>query len=119
MNQLAQIQIAPREGFKGFGPLGENVGSGIGILAGVISTAVGAMTIIAFIWFVFVFFTGAIAIIGAGGDKQALESARKKITTGIIGLVVTISAIFAINLIGRIFGIELLNITGLFEQIQL
>lgn len=118
MNQLAQIQIAPQGGFVGFGKLGTNVGTGIEILAKIISTAVGVMTIIAFIWFVFTFFTGAIAIISAAGDKQALETARKKIQNAILGLVVTIAAIFIVNLIGRILGLDILSITTLFTLIQ-
>lgn len=120
-NQIAQapIQIAPNQGFVGFGPLGTNVGTGIDIFARFVSTVVGLMTLVAFIWFVFVFFIGAIGIINAGGDKQALETARKKITTGVMGLVATIAAIFIVNLIGRIFGLDILNIVNLFTQIQL
>jgi hypothetical protein len=120
MNRLAQegIKIAPEGGFKGFGPLGENVGTGIELLAKLISTTIGIMTIIAFIWFAFVFFSGAIAIIGSGGDKQAYEGARKKITTGLIGLVVTIAAIFVVNLLGVLLGIDILSITELFTRIQ-
>jgi hypothetical protein len=112
------IQIAPSGGFKGFGPLGENQGaSSINTLTSIISTAVGVMTIVAIIWFIFTFITGAIGIIGSGGDKQALESARKKITTGLIGLVVVIAALFILDLIGTLFGIKFLDINTLFGQI--
>lgn len=103
---------------KGFGPLGNPQGSGITNLSTIISSAVGLMTIIAFIWFTFTLITGAIGIISSGGDKQALENARKKITTGIIGLVVVIAAIFVISLLGTLIGIpNILNISQLFGQI--
>lgn len=119
MKYLTDISIAPENGFRGLGdgPLANVQGNGISTLSSVISMAIGVMTVVAIIWFVFVFITGAIGMIGAGGDKQAMETARKKITTGIIGLVVVIAAIFIFDLIGTIFGIDLLNISKLFGSI--
>ena len=88
----------------GFGPLGNPQGSGIGTFSTFLSSAIGLMTIIAIIWFIFVFFIGAIGIITSGSDKQGLETSRKKITMGITGLVVTVAAVFIIDLIGVILG---------------
>lgn len=105
--------------YHGVGPLGNNVGNGIDVFSTFISSAVGLMTIIAIIWFVFSFITGAIGILSSGGDKNALESSRKKIITGIVGLVVTILAIFIIRLIGFLLGIDILNIGSLFGMIQI
>lgn len=119
MKLLAQGQLKFGE-LEGFGPLGNPEGSGIDTFSNFISSAVGLMTIIAIIWFIFVFFIGAIGIITAGSDKAALEGARKKIMTGIIGLVVTIAAIFIIDLISTILGfgsVGLLNLEGLFGKI--
>ena len=113
-NLLAALQIAPNGGFTGFGPLGKPTGTGINAFATFLSTAIGLLTLIAIIWFVFVIVTGAIGIISSGGDKQAIESARKRITTGIIGLVIVIAAIFIIDLIGYLLGIPFLNILQLF-----
>jgi hypothetical protein len=77
------------------------------------------MTIVAIIWAVFSLITGAIGIISSGGDKQALENARKKITTGIIGLIIVIIALLIIELIGYFLGVgDLLNITNLFSLIK-
>lgn len=123
MNLLTDIEIAPPEGFKGIGEgaLANPEGSGIGTFSKFISSTIGLMTIIAIIWFIFTFFIGAIGIITAGGDKQALESARKKITTGIIGFVVVIAAVFVLDLIGTLLGFGaggILNLGKLFEQIQ-
>ncbi len=120
MKQLA-IDLAPPGGFTG-AKNGQGLltpGGGIDTFTKFISSTIGLMTIIAIIWFIFVFFTGAIAIVSSGGDKQALEAARKKITTGIIGLVVVVASIFIIKLIGYLIGIpDILNITKLFGQIQ-
>lgn len=113
--QNSEIPVAPDGGFSGFGRFKSPKDSGVSDLASIISTAIGVMTIVAIIWFLFIFFSGAIAIIGSGGDKQALESAKKKITTGVIGLVVVLLAIIIINLVGKFLGItNILDIGTLF-----
>ena len=100
----------PVGGFTLPGTLGERGAAGdTSALETVISTAIGAMTAIAFIWFIVQFFIAAIAIIGSGGDKNALASARGKLSTSVIGLVVVIAAIFLIELIGTILDIEILQ----------
>ncbi|EKE12942.1 MAG: hypothetical protein ACD_13C00113G0003 [uncultured bacterium] len=119
-NLLADnIRIAPEGGFKGFGTLGTVQDQGFMNLATFISMVIGVMTVVAIIWFLFTLITGAISIIGSGGDKQALESARKKITTGVVGLVVVIASIFILDLIGTIFGIDFLDIFSLLGKIQI
>ncbi|MBU2577566.1 hypothetical protein KKA69_01920 [Patescibacteria group bacterium] len=99
--------------FKGIGPLGEETEKWKDIslpalkFTQVISLAIGVMTIIAFIWFVFTLFTGALAWITSGGDKVKVQNAQKQISNGIIGVVVVISAIFLFRLAGAILGINL------------
>lgn len=120
MKHLAgSIQIAPNGGFTGFGPLGTNQGDySILTFANFLSTIIGVMTFIAVIWFVFTFIIGAIGIISSGGDKGALEAAKKKITNALIGLVVVILATVIINLIGYLLGIpEILQIQTLFYRL--
>lgn len=113
----SSIPLAPPGGFTGFGPLG-NVSSSAGAMqtfTKFISSVIGIMTIIAIIWFVFIFITGAIAWMSAGGDKNALEAAKKRMTNGTIGLVVTVVAIFIIDLIGKLIGIpDILNLGLMF-----
>lgn len=119
-NFLADISIAPEGGsFRGLGTgiLSNVNGSGVSTFSKIISMAIGVMTVVAIIWFLFVLMTGALGIIGSGGDKQALESAKKKITTGIVGLVIVIVATFILDLTGSIFGIDFLDINSLFGQI--
>lgn len=119
---IAQAQNGiPLGQLKGFGPLGLEGGlaSNAGItFTNFINSAIGLMTIIAIIWFIFVFFIGAIGIISAGGDKGKVESSRKNITNGIIGLAVVVAAIFAIKLIGFLLGIpDILNFNYLFGKV--
>lgn len=112
------IPLAPSGGLKGIGPLGNPQGSGIETFSKFISSVVGLMTIIGIIWFIFVLIAGAIGIIAAGGDKAKMESARGRITSGLIGLIVIIAAIFIIDLVGNLIGIQnILNITELFKTI--
>jgi hypothetical protein len=117
MKQLAQIQVAPQGGFSGFGPLGNPTGDGVSTFSKFLSSAIGLMTIVGIIWFIFVFVTGAIGIVNAGSDKGALETNRKKITIGIVGLVFVIISLFVVKLIGFLLGIDILNIQALFDQL--
>lgn len=122
---LAQVNIAPAGGYKGIGPgtlanPANFAADPVTLLARVISSAIGLISIIGIIWYVFIFITGAIGVMSAGGDKQALETAKKKITTGLIGLVVVIIGFFVLDFIGFLLGFGsggLLNITALFEMI--
>ena len=90
---------------KGFGPLGE-ANDAPGLFNKFLTNTIGLITIIAFIWFMFLVIIGAVGIMTAGGDKNAVANNAKKITNGLIGLVVLISALFLIQLIGNILGIK-------------
>jgi hypothetical protein len=75
-----------------------------------ISTVVGVMTVIAGIWFIFIFLIGAVGIITSGGDKGAYETARKRITSGLVGLIIIVFSIAIISLIGKVLGFDILGI---------
>ena len=117
---LTDIELAP-DGLKGFGPLGlegESTFNAGTIFNKVLSTAIGVISVIGIIWFTFILITGGIAIMTAGGDKQAVENARKRITNGLVGLTVVVIGIFLIRLIGMLLGIEdILNPAYLFDII--
>jgi len=108
--------------FVGLGPLGTPATTpqdpGASSLTNFISMTVGVMTIVAFIWFIFTLFIGAIGWLASGGDKARLQEAQKKITTAIIGLVIVISAIFLIKIIEVIFNINILDITTLIKNLE-
>lgn len=106
------------EGYTGFGKLGEGGDNAIITFSNLISSMIGLMTIIAIIWFVFVFIIGALGIITSGGDKAALETSRKKITSGIVGLIVTVLAVIVIRFIGDLIGLEnILDVPKMFETL--
>lgn len=117
MKELAQIQIAPQGGFTGFGPLGNPGTQGINVFTSVVSTIIGILTLVGFLWFILLFITGALGIMSAGGDKQKLETSRTKIINGIVGLVVVILAVSIISLIGFLFNIPFLDLPALFSRV--
>ncbi|RJR28639.1 hypothetical protein C4564_04745 [Candidatus Microgenomates bacterium] len=93
----------------GQGILGDPGANAPTLFENFLSGALGILTIIAGIWFVFLVFTGAIGIISSGGEKGAYENARNRISTGVIGIVVVIAAIFVVDLVGTLLGVNLLN----------
>lgn len=117
MMELAQNPVNIGGPLRGLGPLGlQGPNTATQVFNNVLSTTIGVMTIVAFIWFVIQFFLGAIGIIFSGGDKAKLQEARSKITTGIIGIVVVIAAIFLLRLASDILGIpDLLDPGGFVE----
>jgi len=118
-NKLAALDLGR---FVGLGPLGSPSATqqdpGASALANFISTVIGVMTIIAFIWFIFQLFIGAVDWLSSGGDKARLQEAQKKITTSIIGLTIVISAIFLIKIIEVIFNINILDIATLIKNLE-
>lgn len=111
-----------KSNLQGFGPLGLETTTATDApitFAKVLSSTVGLISIIGIIWMVITIITGAVAIISSGGDKNALESAKKKITNGVIGLVVLVTSLFIITLFGRILGIPaILNIANLIKLLN-
>jgi hypothetical protein len=123
INLIAQNSENIGNSLKGIGPFGlENADANTSPVTfqTILSNIIGVITIIGFIWFIFLVITGAIGIMSAGGDKNALEGARKKLTSGLIGLIVLIAAIFIIDLIGTLLGVPgILGIAGLITSNKL
>lgn len=104
MNHLAQIRIdITPPGGRTIGAAGAASGTTLTVFLG---GTIGALTIIAAIWFLFKIVLGGIAIINSDGDAKAVETARGSITYGAIGIGVIISATFVVGLVGFIFGVE-------------
>ena len=108
-------------------PVGNITGGGVALnstdpvttLADVISTVIGLLTVIGALYFMFMIITGAIGIISSGGDKGKYEDARNKITTGAIGFVVVVAAMFVVGLVGIILDIPILDLGEMVNRIQM
>lgn len=112
MMKLSQINLydpgTTSGGLQGFGPLGLENTSAVdapNTFANLLSKTIGIITIIGIIWMVINIISGSVGIITSGGDKNSLESAKKKITNSVIGLIVLITSLFIINIAGRFLGI--------------
>jgi len=66
------------------------------------------MTIAALLVFIYLLW-GAIGWITAGGDKGKIETARNKITTAVIGVVVLASVVAIFKVLQLVLGIEVLT----------
>lgn len=105
INTFFDITVGQIKG-PGTGPLA-NPGANSGTLFGnFLSGAIGVLTIIAAIWFLFKIVLGGMAIINSDGDQKAVETARGSITYGVVGLVVIISATFIVGIVGYLLGID-------------
>lgn len=86
--------------------------TGVSFLQKAIPTAIEILFIVGAVVFFFMLVIGAIQWIASGGDKQAIEGAKAKITNALIGLVVLFAVFAVVGLIGKFFNnIDLLNLT--------
>jgi hypothetical protein len=75
-----------------------------------IQRSVMLVFIIGSLVFFFMLVTGAIQWMSAGGDKQALETAKAKITNALTGVVVLFASFALVTLIENFFGINILTL---------
>lgn len=59
--------------------------------------------------FFFNLILGGIQWINAGGDQKAMASARGRITSAVIGLIIVVAAYAITIIIGQVFGINIFN----------
>lgn len=85
--------------------------AGVTFLQKLIPNAIALGFIVGVLIFFFILLTGAIQWIASGGDKQSLEGARGKLSSAIIGLVVLLAVFATIQFIGKLFSVDLLNVT--------
>lgn len=89
--------------------LGKNQPAGVAAttrLGDIISNVVTIMFIAGGLALVVYFVWGALDWILAGGDKEKIAAARKKITQGLVGLVLLALSFFIISLVGSIIGFD-------------
>lgn len=75
-----------------------------------VPAAIGMGFLIGSIIFFFMLVVGAIQWISSGGDKQALESARGKLSNALIGIVLLFAAFALVSLIETFFRINILSL---------
>ncbi len=79
--------------------------------SGIVSGAISLVLIVVALIFFFILILGGLKWITSGGDEKAVGVARSQITNALIGLAIIFAAWAIINLIGTIFGINILKLT--------
>jgi len=98
--------------FNGIGPLGTPTNGQFAVFRFVetLSIILGFLTVLAGIWFMIQLIIGAFGWISAGGDKQHLETAKKRFSNAIIGLFLVVTSYAVAIIVASFFGIDLLNL---------
>lgn len=109
----------PLGNITGVGSLGMNslgctggIACALGKLGSTISIIIGVVTVIAGLWFMVQVFSSSFQWLTSGGDKQALEGARKRLSHAIIGLLMVVLSYALVSIIGLIFGLNILSVAG-------
>lgn len=84
-----------------------------------ISNVIGVLTLVAFIFFAIQIIFAGYGFLTAEGDKNKMETARKKLTDGALGIFVIVVALGFASLIASLLGIEkILDFTNFFNNLQ-
>ncbi|MBP8591026.1 hypothetical protein KBI33_00970 [Candidatus Shapirobacteria bacterium] len=112
------IEIAPSGGLEGLGPTAPATPTEVGeSTAHLVSVVIGFFTLVAGLWFLYQLISGGYAYMSAGGNKEKAQTASQKMSQALIGLVIVVLAIFMINLLGYILGIDFLNIGKVIQNL--
>lgn len=84
--------------------------SGVNFFSSLIPALIGLAFIVGALTFFAMLVWGAISWISSGGDKQALETARGRITSALVGIILLFAAFAIIRLIQTFFGISILTL---------
>lgn len=82
---------------------------GLGSVGKLVRTSISILFIVAVIASLFFLIAGGIKWITSGGDKANLEQARNWIVAAAVGLIITFSSYFIINIILEFFGLPNVN----------
>jgi fatty acid desaturase len=71
-----------------------------------ISGVIHVFLILAVLYFLFFFFTGAFTYISSGSDEKKVQMAKSQLTNSIIGLAIIFLVFVTLQLLGSFFGID-------------
>lgn len=71
---------------------------------------IGLLLVFGAVAFFFMLLWGAVSYILSGGDKAHIESAKARITSALVGLILMLSTFAIVKLIEAFFGIDILSI---------
>jgi hypothetical protein len=79
---------------------------GVSKLESIISKGIGLLTFIAVIFFVVQIILAGYAFISSQGDEKKLETARTRLTSGVLGLTIVILALGLGALVSKLLGLN-------------
>lgn len=82
-----------------------------------ISDIIGAITVLAVLFFIVYSFLAAYEWVTAGSDSGKVEKAKNRFIWGTLGLILIVASYAIIGLIGSLIGISILNPGELFQNI--
>lgn len=92
------------------GTLGSATGRGVSFFTQFVPNMVGLVFIVGIVIFVFMLLMAGIQWITAGGDKQALEGAKGRLTQALVGIFIMLSVFAIVKLVETLFGINILSV---------
>lgn len=78
---------------------------------GMISGLVNLVLVLAALVFFFILVWGGIKWIASQGDEGKVKAAREQVTQALIGLVIVFAAWAILHLIGRVFNVDIFNLS--------
>lgn len=85
-----------------------------------VSNALGILTILAVLFFTIQIIFAGYGFISSGGDEKMMETSRKKLTNGVLGLFIVIVSVGIASLIAKLLGLDgLLDINQMFTKMNL
>ena len=90
---------------------GTSGNAGVTFLQKALPAVISLGFIVGVVVFFFMLIIGAIQWISSGGDKQALETAKGKVSSALIGLVILLAAFAMIQFLNTFFNVHLLQFT--------
>lgn len=96
-----------------------NANASVTLAEKLISNVIGFLTLIAFIYFVIQLILAGYLFMSSEGDKGKTETARKKLTDGLIGIIVIVASLGIVSLFANVLGIDkIFDLNNFFNNLQ-
>lgn len=116
-NNFIADYTGPKLHGLGLAPVDSDVG--VSLLDSTISQVIGVLTLVAFIYFVIQIILAGYAFISGQGDEKKIESARKRLTDGILGITIVVVAFGITALLASLMGLgNIFDLTTIFSNID-
>jgi len=113
---LADASLGPITGVGKFQPTGDFSDAPTQIES-MFTMVFGFLTIVAGLTFLIYFLIGALNWVTGGGDEKKVDTAKSYMTNGAIGLIIVIAAYSIVFIVGKVLGLNILDVAGSLNKI--